>query len=298
MTDDFDIVEYLKGQLRQDPNNQHLKQLIRSTRRRQEAFGDRARPPSSTFQAAQTRLLADELVPSSQPQMPNGRLPIDLEVGQLIDDGHIRIITPEQQAAGEEGMTHSDALWGGRQSVVDGCRWADYYARYKLGTEPSAKAAAKIALADAKSISAMLADFIAAHAIDLSAGRYTAPGARATAAQNNLSLEVDTLRNAHDALLRIVDRLTPEAIDTGGRPGDPWRVGFVFGISQGWTMLTRLKISAKDSARFVGFVASGAASLSDGLKDNSDAWTSAIKTAAKAFELAEDGLTWVRRPGP
>jgi hypothetical protein len=144
----------------------------------------------------------------------------------------------------------------------------------------------------------MLADFIAAHAVELSAGRYTASGVRATSAQDNLAVEIDTLRNAHDALLRIVERLTPEAIDTGGRPGDPWRVGFVFGISQGWTMLTQLKISAKDNARFVDFVASGVASLSDGPKAESDAWTSAIKTAAKAFELADDGLTWARRPGP
>ncbi|WP_267359860.1 MULTISPECIES: hypothetical protein [unclassified Methylobacterium] len=298
MTDDFDILEYLKAQLRQDPNNQHLKQLVRSTRRRTEAFGNRVRPPRSTFQAAQARLLAENHAPSSQLHLLNGQLPVDLEVGQLIKDGHIQVISPERQAAGEEGMTRSDALWTGRQSVVDGCRWADYYARYKLGTEPSAKATAKIGLADAKAVSAVLADFIAAHAVNLAAGRYTAGGARAAISRDNLSDEIGVLRTAHDVLLRIVERLTPEAIDTGGRPGDPWRVGFVFGISQGWTMLTQLKISAKDNARFVDFVASGAASLSDGSRPNSDAWASAIKTAAKAFELADDGLTWARRPGP
>ncbi len=278
MSDSF--VDYLRKELRKNPDNAWAQRMLVLERRRLEARGTRDYPPIRTQERVGKQLRVG-LHQRSKHVNTDYTTPIDDEVRTLVRD---KIIVANESGLPSLHSIHQAA----REAVYDGCVWGDYYALYKLRQQPAIRANAKLIQADTRDLIGRIDDYLAAHSSTLLHGQFTRPPQPA-------GVQIEKIVSALTALEEVLNLAKALPMDSGGRPGDPWKVGFVFGVSLGWVGLTSLRIT--ESSRFLSFVAQGGSTVHPDGDFLSDSWASAVRTAIRTFGLTSDGRSWLTRPG-
>lgn len=146
-----DDLKWFQEQLRLNPSDPHLRRIIRSLRRFQDARGASPTPPQRTLDDARRVLLNQDLLAGRFELKAAPQLPIDFGVRDLIGDGTI------------VESIEVDSFREARQAVIDGCSWGDYYSRFKLGNQPSARTRAKLLKIDASPLIHIINDFCSEH---------------------------------------------------------------------------------------------------------------------------------------
>lgn len=279
-----DEIAWFQDQLRQDPASPHLRRIIRRLRRFEKERGNAPKPSHRIIGQAKQHLFNELPIDGQYDLKISPKLPIDFLIRDFLKD-HTIIESLD-----------ADPFLDGRQSVLDGCVWGDYYARLKLGKEPARRSHAKMAKSGAVAISRTILEFLSEHGEALTG----IVADRATNHDDDTSLHsisscLSDLTKAQASLDQLARACTSTVMTTGGNPGSPWRVGFVWGMGLGWRGLTGKTISPS-SDRFLRFLEAGFASVRPEDASNSDNWTSAVRTAIKRFGVGS-GTAWQRRPG-
>ena len=279
MTDENDVLPWLQDELRKDPGSPHLKKAISRIRRLRSARGNAPRPPARKLDDARRILLDERLLQGGHDLSRRPKLPIDHVVRDFVRDGTI------------VERLDSDVFLTARQAVIDGCMWGDYYARFKLLAQPTLRGQAKMIQEDAAAAIGLLAEFISEHGTSIDQVQRESSG-------NDLKAGhvIRALSAARDALTDLsLDAVAVTSRSTGGAPGKPWRVGFVWGIGLGWRDLTGRRASPS-SRDFMRFLEEGHRSIATGDQASSDDWTSAVRTATSRFQVGDEAA-WLKRPG-